>query len=254
MGLQDSLSRFGNWWRGKREVAHGDFEAPQLNEEGLITEQEQASSATGGRAGVEQPVKAVAVRGKSESLEKIQAGFDRLIEELNGINTHLAKQAAQHEELVSRIDQLPKLLESFPDVVENQKALTESLIDQLKNNLAKDQVLLSAVEKIPTESAKQTDELLNIEHHLAAAADVDVQMTETFNKFNESLSKLNQNTQDHTDGIARMSRTFAASDRYLKFVVSRQNRWFMWLFVTSIAVCVVVILVFFGIILYLARG
>lgn len=209
------------------------------------------NAATGGAE--QSAVKAVAVRGKSESIEKLQAGFDSLIEQLSGINDHLRRQVAQHEDLVARIDQLPRLVESFPASVENQKVLTEQLIEQLKSNLLKDQQMLATIEKIPTESAKQTDALGNIDRQLAAAADVDVQMTETFNKFNQALGKINQSTQEHTDGIVQMSRTFAASDRYLKFIVSRQNRWFMWLFFIAIGVCVVVILIFFGIIFYLAR-
>ncbi len=198
-------------------------------------------------------IKAVAVRGKSESIEKLQAGFERLIGELSSINEHLRKQVARHEELVARIDQLPQLVESFPSSVENQKILTEQLIEQLKSNVVKDQQLLSAVDKIPTETAKQTDVLGNIDRQLSAAADVDVQMTEAFNKFNQALGKINQSTQEHTEGISQMSRTFAASDRYLKFIVSRQNRWFMWLFFIAVTVCIIVILAFTGIIVYLAR-
>jgi chromosome segregation ATPase len=247
MGVQGLLLRLGNWLRNRRQAAHGDYVSPQLSDEGLMVDNAAAGAAD------QNAIKAVAVRGKTESIEKLQAGFDRLIEELSGINEHLRKQVAQHEDLITRIDQLPRLVESFPASVENQKVLTEQLIGQLKSNLLKDQQLLSAIDKIPTESAKQTDMLGNIDRQLAAAADVDVQMTETFNKFNQSLGKINQSTQDHTDGIAQMSRTFAASDRYLKFIVARQYRWFMWLFFTAIGVCVVVILIFFGIIIYLAR-
>lgn len=204
-------------------------------------------------SGSEAPIKAVAVRGKNESLEKLQAGFDSLIDELGSINEHLAKQATRHEELIRRIDRLPEILENFPAMVKDQKQLTESLIEQLKSNLAKDGQVVATLEKIPTEAAKQTDKLVSIEHQLAASAGVDVQMTETFNKFNQSLEKLNRNTEDHSDGIARMSKTFAASDRYLKFVMSRQSRQFMWIFFTAIGVCVAVILILFGVILYLAR-
>ena len=255
MGVQGILVRFGNWLRGRRGwfdksqdgTKHGDYVTPAVSEEGLMVDNHQPTD------GERNAIKAVAIRGKAESIEKLQAGFDRLIEELSGINEHLRKQVAQHEELISRIDQLPKLVESFPASVENQKVLTEQLVNQLKSNLLKDQQLLNAVEKIPTESAKQTDMLGKIDGQLTAAAEVDAQMTETFNKFNQALGKINQTTQDHTEGIAQMSRTFAASDRYLKFVISRQYRWFMWLFFSAIGVCVVVILIFLGIILYLAR-
>jgi hypothetical protein len=255
MGLRELLSRLSNWLRNRLSVSHGGYESPQLSDEGLLIEQTPPGSA-------DQPIlskvegtalKAVAVRGRSESMEKLQAGFDRLIGELSNINTHLGKQVAQHENLIARIDQLPRLAESFPAVIENQKVLTEQLVSQLKANLLKDQQILAAVEKIPAESAKQTDALINIDRQLAASADVDIQMTDTFNKFNQSLEKVNQSTKEHTDGISQMSRTFAASDRYLKFIVSRQNRQFMWVFYSALVVCVVVILILVGVIIYLAK-
>ncbi|MCJ7730168.1 MAG: hypothetical protein MUO27_09870 [Sedimentisphaerales bacterium] len=241
-----------SWLRNRLPAAHGDYYSPRLGDDGLMFQDTPSTSTGPGRAG-DNAVQAVAVRGKGESLEKLQAGFDRLIDELSGINDHLRRQVSQHEELITRVDQLPKLLESFPSVVENQKVLTEQLIGQLKANLLKDAQMLAAVEKIPAESARQTDALVNIDRQLAASADVDVQMTETFNKFNESLGKLNESTQGHTDGVAQMSRTFAASDRYLKFIVTRQTRQFMWVFYSALAVCVVVILALVGIIIYLAR-
>ena len=55
------------------------------------------------------------------------------------------------------MDKLPKLLESFPTVVENQKQLTEQLFEQLKANETKQYQFMDAVEKIPTETFKQTN-------------------------------------------------------------------------------------------------
>jgi uncharacterized phage infection (PIP) family protein YhgE len=241
-----------NWLRGRQPVAHSDYLRPQLNNNGLMSYDAPSTSASPDSAN--NPVQAVAVpRRAGDSIEKLQLGFDRLIGELSSINEHLSKQAAQHEALIARIDQFPKMLEAFPSIVESQKALTEQLVSQLKTNLLKDQQMLSAIEKIPAESAKQTDALINIDRQLAASADVDIQMTETFNKFNESLEKINRSTQNHTDGIAQMSRTFAASDRYLKFIVTRQTRQFMWVFYSALAVCVVIILILVSIIIYLNR-
>jgi CheY-like chemotaxis protein len=245
MELRERWSRFVSWMRKQLPSSYSDYERPKLNDDGLII-QNQARPANNG------PLKAVAVRGKSE-MEKFQAGFETLIEQIQGINQHLDKQVTQQENLIARIEQFPKLLENFPAVVENQKALTEQLVLQLKANILKDQQLLSAIEKIPAESAKQTDALLAIDRQLAAAADVDIQMTETFTKFNDTLGKLNQSTKDHTEGIAQMSRTFAASDRYLKYMVAKQTRQFMWIFYTAIGVCVVVILLLVGIIIFTGK-
>ena len=243
--LREIWSRFVSWLRNRLPSPHSDYDLPPLSDDGLIIHN-QAQAAD------KSPFQAVAVRGKPE-VEKFQAGFETLIDQIQNINEHLNKQAAQHENLIAHIEQFPKLLENFPAVVENQKVLTEQLVSQLKTNLLKDQQLLSAVEKIPAESAKQTDALQAIDRQLAAASDVDIQMTETFGKFNETLAKLNQSTKDHTDGIAQMSRTFAASDRYLKFVVTRQTRQLMWVFYSALGICIAVILILVGIIVFVNK-
>jgi hypothetical protein len=240
------ITRFQNWLRKQFPSSHGDYAPPQVNEDGLIIPNQAQPAADNS------PLKTVAVRGKGD-MEKFQAGFETLVEQIQGINHHLDKQIEQHENLIARIEQFPKLLENFPAVVENQKVLTEQLVLQLKANILKDQQLLSAIEKIPAESARQTDALLAIDRQLAAAADVDIQMTETFTKFNDTLAKLNQSTKDHTAGIAQMSRTFAASDRYLKYMVAKQTRQFMWVFYTAIGICVVVILLLVGIIIFTGK-
>ena len=137
--------------------------------------------------------------------------------------------------------------------LENQKQLTEQLFEQLKAADIKNQQFVETIEKIPTETAKQTDALVEVNHQLAAAADADVQMAESFNKFNETLSNLNQSTIGQTDGIMQMSRTFAASDRYLKYIISRQNKRFIWIFVTAVSICVIVVLILTGIIIFLKQ-
>ncbi len=204
-------------------------------------------------AGASAMVRAVPPTDRQESLEKLQQGFERLIEQLQGINEHLNRQASQHEELMGRIEQLPQLLESFPSVVESQKQITEQLIEQLRGAAAKNERFVDAVEKLPLETAKQTDALVNINHQLGAAADIDVQMTESFNNFNQALDKLNESTVGHTDGVIQMSKTFAASDRYLKYIMAKQSRRFMWVFIAAVSVCLACILLLAGIIIYLNR-
>ncbi len=256
MALKEFWSQTGRWMRTHNPlapVAH----RPEIGDDGLISQNEDSTErAVDGSTRAEAPGNEIAVRAapqvdRHESIEKLQQGFDKLVDQLQGINEHLSRQASQHEDLMGRIEQLPQLLESFPAVVENQKHITEELLEQLRNAAAKNEQFIDAVDKIPTETAKQTDALVNIDHQLGAAADVDVQRTESFNKFNDSLDKLNQSTISQTDGIIQMSKTFAASDRYLKYIISRQNKRFMWIFIAAISVCVAAILILTGVVIYL---
>jgi len=272
MSIRDFFSG-GGWLRSR---------TPEINDEGLISQeqeevpteleeqfvQESESDYTpmdvphDEQAEQEEPqgdevvVKAIEPLEKqpgTPGLEKLQDGLNNLVHQLQGINENLTRQASQHQDLMSRIEQLPQLLESLPAAVENQKHSTELLLEQLKANAAKDQQFMETVEKIPTETGKQTDALVNINHQLAAAADTDVQMAENFNRFNQTLDKLDESTLSQTDGIMQMSKTFAASDRYLKYIISRQNKRFLWVLVSAITVCIVVVLILAGIIIYLRR-
>ena len=258
MAIKDLWAQTNKWLRSQKLFSSGNSR-PEVDDEGLISQDTETTQAADAQAesNAQQSdnlvVQAVPQIDKNESIEKLQQGIGKLAEQLGEINEHLGRQVTQHEELIGRIEQLPRLVESFPSVVESQKHLTEQLIEQLKSAAAKNHQFLEAVEKIPNETAKQTDALVDIDHQLAAAADTDVQMTESFNKFNQTLDKLNQSTLGQTDSIMQMSRTFSTSDRYLKYIVSRQNKRFVWVFIISICVCVVVILILAGIILYLKR-
>lgn len=249
MALKEFWSRAGRWLK-----THKADYRPEIDDQGLISR----DAGSKGPAAEAEPaesnqvlVKTVPPADKTQSLEKLQAGFDKLVEQLEGINSHLNRQAAHNEELIKHLEQLPKLLESFPSVVENQKQLTEKLFEQLKATAMMEQGFMRTVEKIPTETAKQTDALTEINHQLAAAADVDVQVTESLNRFNGTLDKLNQSTIGQTEGITQMNRTFAASDRYLRYIISSQRRSFMWLFAIAVGVCTAAILILVGIIIYL---
>ncbi len=256
MTIKDIWAETGNWLRSHKLSRAGNSQ-PDVDDDGLISREAESTGTAvddAGRTGQQSDkliVKAVPPMDKHESLEKLHKGFNKLVEQLQDINEHLNRQVTQHEDLMGRIEQLPKLLESFPDVVENQKRITEQLIEQLRAAAAKNQQFLDAVEKIPNETAKQTDALVDIDHQLGAAADTDVQMAESFNKFNQTMDKLDQSTIAQTDSIMQMSRTFATSDRYLKYIVSRQNKRFVWVFITAVSVCVAVILILTGIIIYL---
>lgn len=253
--LKDLWAAVSNRMRLRKIFKTPDTQ-PDIDDEGLISQEFNTTGpAVGGELIQSDKVAVEAIRptDKQESLEKLQDGFNKLIEQLQGINEHLNRQIAHHQDLMGRLEQLPRLLESFPAVVESQKQIIEELLGQLKATAGKQQQFVDAVENIPSELAKQSDNLVDINHQLAAAADADVQMAESFNKFNETLAKLNESTISQTDGIAQMSRTFATSDRYLKYILSKQNRRFVWVFVAAVGVCVAVILIFAGIIIYLRR-
>ena len=255
MGAKNAWENIGKWFRDRKPGKAADYQ-PVVDSQGLITPEEETVEKSAEQRNEETKhvlVKKVHSSDKNLPIEKLQAGFDNLVTQLEGINNHLNRQASQTEDLMKRIDKLPEMLEAFPATMEIQKQATGELIEQLKIKTTKDQQFMEVIEKIPNETAKQTDALTDITNQLCASADTDVQMVEGMNKFNGSLEKLNQSTIGQTDSITQMGKTFAASDRYLKYLMSRQSRRFMWAFFTALGICVFVILALIAIVIYVQQ-
>lgn len=255
--LKEIFSGTSNWLRAHRYEPIGRCE-PALNSEGLIASHFDAgdddmATASAAMTGGPVVVSTVTSLDRRDSVEKLQEGLDSLVDQLQQINGHLNRQLEQHEELMDRVRELPKALESLPEAVENQKQTVAELLSQLRANATRNKEFVEVIQRIPEETSRQSDALALINHQLTASAEVDIQFAESFKKFKGTLDKLNHNTMSNTEGILQMSKTFAASDRYLKYVITRLNRRYAWTLGIALGVCTGVVCAFVGIVLYLIR-
>ncbi len=190
---------------------------------------------------------------RREPVEKLQDAFGELVGQLEGINANLSQQMAQQERLMERVEKLPDVLESFPGMVENQRILTEQMLQQLAIAVAKSDQFLDSVDRIPEETAKQTESLRNIHRRLSASAETEARMADSFGKFNGALEILSNTAASQTDSICQLSRTFAASDRYFKYMMRKQSRRFFWVFMVAMGVCTGAIGTLVGVLVYVLR-
>lgn len=223
MAIRDLISRTGRWLSAKKDSLYEPLRETPVpdskdNLGGVITRRTEPGDRT-------------------EAMQMIQCSFEQLVEKLGGINEHLGRQVKQNEELIQRIAEFPQLLQNFPESLKNQKAVIDSLVEQLKVQALKNQQFTEAVEKIPAAAEKQTDAISDMSVQLAASADVDAQLAAGFARFNSITDKLKDNVESQTDSINQLSRTFSASDRYLKYILNTQHKRFMWVFIAAVSVC-----------------
>lgn len=185
-----------------------------------------------------------------EPVESIKKGahppaskaFDLLIAQLAGINENLGKHADQQQQLLERMNKLPEVLASLPQTVQSQQDLSDAICAELSRRELKESQFLEAIESIPRQAGKQSNILEEMSSKLSVAADANVQVSENFNRFNNNMGKLNKTSATQTESITQMNKTFAASDRYLKYIISNQNTRFMWMFITSLSICLIVVI------------
>ena len=82
---------------------------PQVDDHGLISDESEVKAEIEQEENNHIVVQKVEPKTRSESLEKLEGGFDKLIGQLDGINNNLSRQLQQNEELMSRIERGFKL-------------------------------------------------------------------------------------------------------------------------------------------------
>ncbi|MBL7214549.1 MAG: hypothetical protein ISS71_02590 [Phycisphaerae bacterium] len=180
------------------------------------------------------------VTKKKDSAEVFNEAVEKLVGKLESINENLASQVKQNERLVERMDMLPGMLMPLPKAVEEQRQAFAQVAEQLRQKVARDE--------------KVAEELSGIHEKVAHAAEVDAKMCDNFSTFSDTLSKLDNDTVSQTEWIQQMSRTFSASERYIKYAIAKQQARFYWVFGISLAICLfAVIALTIGIVLLMGK-
>jgi chromosome segregation ATPase len=162
------------------------------------------------------------VTKKRDSVEVFNEAVDKLITKLENINDNLASQVQQNKQLVERMDTLPGMLSGVPKAIDEQRQAFAQVAEQLRQKVARDE--------------KVAEELCGIHEKVAAAAEVDAKMCDNFSTFSETLSKLDNDTVTQTEWLEQMSRTFSASERYLKYAMAKQQVRFYWILGISLGI------------------
>jgi hypothetical protein len=176
-----------------------------------------------------------AVRKKDNS-ELFSEAVTKLVDRLEQINASLSLQIQQNQRFVDRIDELPSMLKVLPEQADAQKKLAEELSSALKEQALRDEKLLQAVSAVGQNTSQQTLSLGKINETLGAASVGQARLENTFERFGETLDKLDVDTSVQTEWIGQMSRSFTAMDRYMKYMLDRQNSRLMWQFIILVGV------------------
>jgi len=177
---------------------------------------------------------------KKNSAEMFNEAVEKLVDKLEGINDNLSEQVRQNQQLVQRMDGLPDMLSTLPKAVEEQRQAFARVAEQLSQKVERD--------------AKVAEELAGIHEKVTTSTEIQSKMGDNFGKFSDTLDRLDQDTVNQTEWLQQISRTFLASERYMKYTLSKQQTRFYWIFGISIGICFLAVVgLIIGIVLMVSR-
>ena len=160
---------------------------------------------------------------KKNSAEMFNDAVDKLVDKLESINNHLDQQVQQNQQLVQRMDVLPEMLATMPKAVEEQTFVFARVAELLVQKLDRDE--------------KVAEDLAGIHEKVAVSTEIQSKMGDNFGKFTDTLDRLDQDTVSQTEWLQQVSRTFLASERYMKYTLAKQQTRFYWIFGVSMGIC-----------------
>ncbi len=215
----------------KMGFSRGTSKSPRSGPSSVLLKDVSGSAVSDSRERPEPSVEPLRSGGlvtkKKDSAEVFQEAVDKLIDKLEDINTNLASQVQQNQQLVERMDTLPGMLSPLPKAVEEQRQAFAQVAEQLRQKVARDE--------------KVAEHLSGIHVKVSEAAQSDAKLCETFGAFSETLNKLDHDTVTQTEWLEQMSRTFSTSERYLKHALAKQQSRFYWVLGISLGICVLAI-------------
>ncbi|MBN2376798.1 MAG: hypothetical protein JXD22_10370 [Sedimentisphaerales bacterium] len=207
-------------WLGRSQEPMGEGQMVNLDAEGLLVDAEVKEKESSGPN--------LMVRGKKDQqLAALEDGFGRLVEVLESINDNVTQQREQATELKSNMERIGEALLSHSENSQDKKAISE-LTSELRSQAVRQQKVAEVVGSLPELTQAQMNKLSEIARQLEASGETEVQMVESFNRFDNSVQGMVNNSNTQTATLREMSVKTEGSQARLQEVVAKQNRLLLW--------------------------
>ncbi len=238
MGKLGLFARVGGWVRrGRLRDVAAD---PGGEEEALAAEPDgdSPSTAQGGdstdAADAERITTTMSRRARREvSLGKLQEGYDRVLDLMDRIQSHMQTQETRTEEIASALTQLSRSLADVPSVDQQQVQLLSTIAAQLETTTVRTQQLSDAIGELPRVVRGQTDALSGIQRQLEMSAESDAHLTGTLQSFGRSVDRLGQSTETQATALRELNAAGETHQQRLDEIFQRQTRQFTWLVILT---------------------
>jgi chromosome segregation ATPase len=199
----------------------------------------QAGQPGDGRA----DVTALSRRRRNEiAIERLQDGYDKVVELIDSIQKHQQQQEARAVEISSSLAQVAQALETIESTDERQGETLGRIADELRSANERAAEWGQAVSRLPPIVESQRESLEGLNRHMEALGQRDEHLTESLGSFREVVSSLSDATTASSVAIKSLQMSTIEGDERIAALMREQNKRFNMLFGVTLALVVIAIL------------
>ncbi len=229
------MTKLGFWSRIGGWIRRGERQATEDSSTGNVEGVDEARTSAGPSAGAdgddasaaERITAAVSRRGRREvSLSKLQEGYDRVLDMMDQLQTHMQTQESTTEQISEAMTQLSRSLSDLPSLNRQQAELLSAIAAQLETSTVRTQQLSDAIGELPRVTRQQTEALSGVQRQLEMGAEADVQLSSSMQSFGRSIDKLGDAAESQTASLNELHVANADRHAQLDEILHRQTRQF----------------------------
>ena len=225
--------RMGGWLRWSQTSKDG-LEVVHHNAEGLVVDP-SADKEGGENSLVTREEK------REQQLAAMEESFHRLVEVLESLDENVAKQRQNTEELCERMGKMGEVLGGLPGNVAAHNKTFQELTQEMKEQAIRHKQVIETVKTLPDLNRQQVDRLEDIVRQVENTAENDARMTDSFNRFDNSLQGMLSNSKTQSQSLMHIGEIMGQNEIRMRELFRRQGKRFTWLLVIVLMVALAAI-------------
>ena len=218
-------------WLGRSQEPMGEGQVVNLDAEGLLVETSQDNESANSAL-----VASESQNDKPRAVIVMEEGFTRLVDVLESINENVQRQSRQSANMTNQLSEAGNIMRNLPETLQGQSQAVKELAEETKKQIIRQQQIFEVVGSLPELNQEQSDRLGDIAHQLESSVEAEVQMAESFGRFDKTVLSMAGNTEAQTTALSNMGQVLERNDKRLEELLHRQSRRFAWLVVIVLVV------------------
>ena len=218
MPASNLFSRMGGWFKrgGSTKVSAAD--TAEFDDDGLLKPSQDSTN----RGGVSTLLSRRQER--SHSLERLEEGYQRLTDLVDGIQTHLQNQDERSRTIANGLSSMAEHVARLPDVFQQQNSQIAAIVEQLECAGARSERIEATLSELPKVVDSQRESLLAVRDQIEASTRTQQSLVDSMGELAGAISALNQSSTDSVQSIKNMQDSAEAGQVRLANMVSEHSR------------------------------
>jgi hypothetical protein len=181
--------------------------------------------------------------GRRNAVEKLQVGYERLLNLCQTIDDHLQSQRGQGQQAVDSLSQLSSSIQEVPTLLGQLGQRLDRIADQAIKASSSTERLSDAIDQLIPAQRSQNDLLSCVHRQLSESSATNAQLAEVVVELKGAMNVLARSEQERGKVFEGLAQLIQQRDSDFTHMLKEHTRAFKWAWAGSLSVAVIAIVI-----------